>query len=172
MALDGVIIILLTNRCLFAHFYEPWRALSYSPQGLATLSSVPLKSGYATFNHKPSESHLKSHIFKKQKVKIKTRLSANMILQLRMAEDWCNYSLKDNETFSEVPSWTSSQITPSAAALSLAERALGSISALQRPCTVTQTFIQSVINPLSFMGPHPRAEDRVCSRYSYELRLL
>ena len=90
-----------------------------------------------------------------------------MILQLRTPEHWSNYSVEDNETFTHVPPGICSHITPSSRTPSLAERAFGSSFALQRPCTVTQEYIQPVINPLSLsvILPHPLTEDRVRSRY-------
>lgn len=98
----------------------------------------------------------------------------NMILQLRTLEHRSNYFPEDNETLTEEPPGICSHITPSSRTSSLAEKALGTIFTLQRPWIVTQEFIQSVINPQSFSvtWPHPLTEDRVCSSYSYELRLL
>lgn len=66
-----------------------------------------------------------------------------------------------------------SHITPFSRTPSLVERAFSCSIALQRPWTVTQEFIQSVINPLvSVILPHPLTEDRVCSRYSYEAKAV
>lgn len=98
----------------------------------------------------------------------------NMILQLRTLEHRSNYFPEDIETLTEEPPRICSHITPSSRSSSLAEKALGTIFTLQRRCIVTQEFIQSVTNPQSFSvtRPHPLTEDRVCSRYSYELRLL
>lgn len=78
-----------------------------------------------------------------------------------------------NETLTEVPPGICSHITPSSRTPSLAERAFSSSFPLQRPCTVTQEFIQSVINPLCHSASPSHWGQGLCKvGYSYELRLL